>query len=183
MKTPETGNLKLSKATFAGGCFWCMQPPFEKLDGVKSVVVGYTGGRDQNPSYDEVCSGTTGHYEAVQVTYDPAKVRYETLLKIFWENHDPTDHEGQFADKGSQYKAAIFYHDEAQRILAEKSKKDLEDSCKFGVAITTAILPAQEFYPAEEYHQDYYKKNSEHYKRYKIGSGRAEFLEEYWGNR
>jgi peptide methionine sulfoxide reductase msrA/msrB len=172
---------KYETATFAGGCFWCMEPPFEKLDGVSDVVAGYTGGKVANPTYEEVSAGHTGHYEAVQITFDPSKITYSELLETFWRNIDPVDRSGQFADKGAQYKTAVFYHSEAQRLDAEKSKKALGDSGKFKQPIATLILPAVKFYRAEEYHQDYYKKNANHYNRYKVGSGRAGFLENTWG--
>jgi peptide methionine sulfoxide reductase msrA/msrB len=168
-------------ATFAGGCFWCMQPPFEQVDGVTGVVVGYTGGHVLNPTYEQVSSGTTGHLEAVQVTFDPAKVTYVKLLDVFWHTIDPTDKGGQFADKGTQYHSAVFYHSEEQRVEAEKSKAALGASGRFQKPIATAILKAVVFYPAEEYHQGYYKKNVLHYTAYKQGSGRESFLLKTWG--
>lgn len=164
-------------ATFAGGCFWCMVPPFKKLEGVSEVIAGYTGGHIENPTYEEVCSGETGHYEAVRIKYDSNIVNYEKLLSIFWSQIDPTDPEGQFFDKGSQYQTAIFYHDEEQRKLAEDSKSEIEREGIFNGPIATKILKASEFYPAEEYHQDYHLKNPEHYKGYKIGSGREAFIQ------
>ena len=166
-------------ATFAGGCFWCMVQPFAKLPGVQEVVAGYTGGHVERPTYEQVCSGRTGHYEAVQIVYDPAIVSYEKLLDTFWAQIDPTDPSGQFADKGSQYKTAIFYHDEAQKETAEESKAALDKSGRFGRPVATQLLPAVTFYPAEEYHQDYYKKNPEHYHRYKAGSGREAFIKKH----
>ncbi len=169
-------NPRSALATFAGGCFWCMVQPFAKLSGVRSVVAGYTGGHVASPTYEQVCSGRTGHYEAVQVSYDPDVVSYEKLLDVFWEQIDPTDPQGQFADKGSQYKTAIFYHDEQQRAAAEESRSALDRSGRYGRSIATQILPAVIFFPAEEYHQDYYKKNPEHYHRYKVGSGREGFI-------
>ena len=169
-------------ATFAGGCFWCMVPPFENLDGVLDIKSGYIGGNTQNPTYREVSTGKTGHYEAIQITYDPEKVTYVELLNIFWRQIDPTDASGQFADEGSQYQTAIFYHDEEQRVLAEESKEQLQQEGIFEDLIVTKILPATEFYPAEEYHQQYHLKNPEHYQMYKIGSGRAGFLKKIWGN-
>ena len=169
-------------ATFAGGCFWCMVPPFENLDGVLDIKSGYIGGNNQNPTYREVSTGKTGHYEAIQITYDPEKVTYVELLNIFWRQIDPTDASGQFADEGSQYQTAIFYHDEEQRVLAEESKEQLQQEGIFEDLIVTKILPATEFYPAEEYHQQYHLKNPEHYQMYKIGSGRAGFLKKIWGN-
>ncbi|MBI1976261.1 MAG: peptide-methionine (S)-S-oxide reductase MsrA, partial [Candidatus Omnitrophica bacterium] len=182
------GSLRLNakensqKATFAGGCFWCMEPPFEQLDGVTKVISGYTGGRKKNPTYEEVCSGSTGHLEAIQVTYDSSKTSYAELLDIFWRSVDPTDAVGQFADKGTQYQTAIFYHAEEQRKLAEMSKQELAHSGKFDQPIVTQIRPAGEFYPAEEYHQGYYLKNPEHYKSYKYGSGREPYLKKMWRN-
>lgn len=167
-------------ATFAGGCFWCMEPPFEKTRGVIDVIVGYTGGHGDNPTYEQVSSGTTGHYEAVQVTYDPEKVSYLELLDVFWRQIDPTDDGGQFADRGSQYFTAIFYHDQEQKKQAEASKEALAASNIFDKPLITAILPAVTFYRAEEYHQDYYQKNVIQYSRYKNGSGRSEFLKEFW---
>ncbi len=168
-------------ATFAGGCFWCMVAPFEEMRGVVRVLPGYSGGHKENPTYKEVCSGDTGHYEAVQVTFDPSKTPYEKLLDVFWRQIDPTDRGGQFHDRGSSYRTAIFYHNELQREKAEASKKDLSDSKRFGVSIATQILPASTFYPAEEYHQDYHKKNPAHYQQYRRGSGRDAFIEKYWG--
>jgi peptide methionine sulfoxide reductase msrA/msrB len=168
------GEFKL--ATFAGGCFWCMVPPFEELKGVHEVLAGYIGGRTKNPSYEQVCSGNTGHYEAVQIKYDPEIIKYEDLLDIFWCQIDPTDPNGQFFDRGSQYQTAVFYHDEEQRELAEVSKRALEAEDRFSKAIATKIIKASEFYPAEEYHQDYHLKNPEHYKSYKVGSGREAFI-------
>ncbi len=171
------------KAIFAGGCFWCMEPPFENIKGVIDVIAGYTGGRTENPTYREVSSGKTGHYEAVEVTYDPEQVSYEQLLKVFWRQIDPTDDGGQFADRGTQYFTAIFYLDKQQKKLAEASKQALDDSGIFDKPVITAILPATKFYRAEEYHQDYYKKNILHYSLYKAGSGRAEFQKNTWENR
>lgn len=170
----------MAVATFAGGCFWCMEPPFQKLDGVKEVIAGYTGGDVKNPTYQQVSSGRTGHLEAAQITYDPNVVSFETLLATFWRNIDPTDRGGQFADRGSQYETAIFYHNDEQKKLAEESKKKLEESGKFDRPIVVKILPATVFYAAEEYHQDYYKKNPLHYNSYKVGSGRAGFIERFW---
>ena len=167
-------------ATFAGGCFWCMEPPFENTEGVVEAVAGYTGGHVENPTYEQVTSGTTGHYEAVQVTYDPEKVSYKQLLDVFWRQIDPTDDGGQFADRGTQYFTAVFYHDEEQKKEAQQSKKELDGSDIFDKPVITAILPAKTFYRAEEYHQDYYKKNAFHYSSYKIGSGRAGFIKETW---
>ncbi len=171
----------LRTATFAGGCFWCVEADFEKVDGVVEVVSGYTGGSKPNPSYKEVSGGGTGHLEAVQVMYDPDRINYEELLDVFWRHVDPTDASGQFVDRGSQYRPAIFYHDDAQKRLAEASKQKLEASGRFNRAIATEILPLGEFYPAEDYHQDYYKKSTLRYKMYRSGSGRDQFLEKVWG--
>ncbi len=169
-------------ATFAGGCFWCMVQPFDRYDGVLSVISGYTGGHKENPTYEEVCSGTTGHYEAVQITFDPAKISYEQLLDIFWRQIDPTDPGGQFYDRGDSYRTAIFYHNERQKQLAERSKQELEASGRFQKPIVTKILPAGPFYEAEEIHQNYYKKNPFHYTRYRIASGRDAFIAKHWGD-
>jgi methionine-S-sulfoxide reductase len=177
--TQET-TKKLKKATFAGGCFWCMQPPFRKLEGVIEVVSGYAGGKKPSPTYEEVSSGRTGHFEAVQITYDPDKISYETLLDTFWRQIDPTDAGGQFADRGTQYHTAIFYHDDEQKRLAEESRKRLEASGKFKTPIRTEIRPYTTFYPAEEYHQDYDRKNPERYHEYKVLSGREPFIEKTW---
>lgn len=165
------------KATFAGGCFWCMQDAFEGLEGVINVVSGYAGGHKQNPTYEEVSSGTTGHYEAVQITFDPSRVSYSHLLDFFWGQIDPTDSGGQFADRGSQYQTAIFYHNEEQRVLAEKSKAELEKSKRFNKPIATKILPFTTFFEAEEYHQDYHRKKAVQYQLYKKGSGREKFIQ------
>jgi peptide methionine sulfoxide reductase msrA/msrB len=172
---------RLEKATFAGGCFWCMEPPFEKLDGVKEVVSGYTGGHKVNPTYGEVSSQGTGHLESVEITYDPSKVSYEKLLDVFWHQINPTDDGGQFVDRGSSYKSAVFYHNEEQKRLAEESKKRLEQSGRFDKPIVTEIRPAGPFYRAEKYHQDYYKKNPIRYKFYRWNSGRDQYLEKVWG--
>lgn len=169
------------KAIFAGGCFWCMEPPFEKLEGVSEVISGYTGGNKAKPTYEEVSSGTTGHLEAVEVIYDPAKVNYEELLQVFWRQIDPTDAGGQFVDRGSSYTSAIFYRDETQRRLAEESKTKLEQSGRFDRPIVTEIRPAGPFYRAEEYHQDYYEKNPIRYKFYRFRSGRDQYLANVWG--
>ncbi|HSB03597.1 MAG TPA: peptide-methionine (S)-S-oxide reductase MsrA, partial [Thermodesulfobacteriota bacterium] len=172
----------LQVATFAGGCFWCTESDFEKVPGVGKVVSGYTGGKKENPTYEEVSSGTTGHVEAVQVYYDPSKITYEGLLDYFWKHIDPTDPGGQFVDRGSQYRSVIFYHDEEQKRLAEKSKEELSKSRKFDKPIVTEILKFTKFYEAEEYHQDYYKKNPFRYKFYRYGSGRDQFLKKVWGS-
>ncbi len=163
-------------ATFAGGCFWCMVKPFDRYDGVLEVISGYTGGHRKNPAYEEVSSGTTGHYEAVQIRFDPSKISYEELLNVFWKQIDPADPGGQFADRGSQYKTAIFYHNEKQRKIALRSKEMLERTGKFSRKIATEIIKAREFYRAEEYHQDYYKKNPMRYEMYRQGSGRGEYI-------
>jgi peptide methionine sulfoxide reductase msrA/msrB len=168
-------------ATFAGGCFWCMVHPFEEMPGIEKVVSGYTGGHKENPTYQEVCSDTTGHYEAVQITFDPELFPYRRLLDLFWQQIDPTDPGGQFHDRGSSYRTAVFYHNEGQRQEAEASKRELEMSGKFDKPVATAILPASAFYPAEEYHQDYHKKNPVHYSMYRRGSGRQAFIERHWG--
>jgi peptide-methionine (S)-S-oxide reductase len=174
---------KLEKATFAGGCFWCMVPPFERLDGVVSVTSGYTGGQKKNPTYEEVSSGTTGHAESVQIIYDPSKISYGKLLDVFWHNIDPTVKDRQFCDVGAQYRTAIFYHNEAQKKSAEESKTALERSKQPPGPIYTEIVPATQFYKAEEYHQDYYKKNPVRYKLYRWNCGRDQRLKEIWGDK
>ncbi len=171
----------LKKAIFAGGCFWCMQPPFDQVPGVMATTVGYTGGDKPNPTYEEVSNGRTGHLEAIEVSYDPDATDYNQLLSIFWQTIDPTDTGGQFADQGVQYKTAIFYQDEDQRKGAEASKNTLAASGRFKKPIVTQILPARPFYPAEEEHQKYYKKNVLHYQLYKKGSGREDYLKQTWG--
>ncbi|MBY0008119.1 MULTISPECIES: peptide-methionine (S)-S-oxide reductase MsrA [Priestia] len=167
-------------ATFAGGCFWCMVKPFDEQPGIIKVVSGYTGGHKENPTYKEVCSETTGHYEAVQITFDPEVFPYEKLLELYWPQIDPTDAGGQFADRGDSYRTAIFYHNEHQKELAEESKQQLEASGRFSEPIATQILPAKPFYEAEEYHQGYYKKNKFRYAMYRRGSGRDRFIKENW---
>ncbi|KAF0219733.1 MAG: peptide-methionine (S)-S-oxide [Geobacteraceae bacterium] len=179
---PAAGERRLEKATFAGGCFWCMEEPFDRLPGVVSVTAGYAGGHKKNPTYEEVSAGKTGHAESVQVVFDPAKTSYERLLDIFWRNIDPTVRDRQFCDVGNQYRSAIFYHSEAQRQSALKSKGALERSKPFKEPIVTEITPAAEFYPAEEYHQHYYKKNPIRYKFYRQGCGRDKRLKELWGS-
>jgi peptide-methionine (S)-S-oxide reductase len=169
-------------ATFAGGCFWCMEPPYDDLDGVISTTSGYTGGHKQNPTYEEVSTGTTGHTEAVQVVYDPKRISYERLLEVFWRNIDPVTPNAQFCDHGTQYRSGIFYHDAAQRRLADESKRALEASGRFKAPIVTEIVAAGTFYPAEEYHQDYYKKNPIRYKFYRASCGRDRRLAELWGD-
>jgi peptide-methionine (S)-S-oxide reductase len=168
-------------ATFAGGCFWCMEEAFEKIEGVVSVTSGYTGGHKPNPTYQEVSAGITGHAEAVEVLYDPAKVTYEKLLDAFWHNIDPVVPNQQFCDVGGQYRSAIFYHDEVQKNAAESSKSALEQSKRFHEPIVTQIVAGSQFFPAEEYHQDFYKKNPFRYKAYKYNCGRAQRLSDLWG--
>jgi peptide-methionine (S)-S-oxide reductase len=177
---PVSGN-KTEKATFAGGCFWCMEPPFDKLEGVISTTSGYAGGHKENPTYKEVSSGTTGHTESVEVIFDPTVITYERLLEVFWRNIDPTAKDRQFSDVGTQYRSAVFYHNDSQRRLAQASKEKLEKSGTFELPIMTEIVPAGAFYRAEEYHQDYYKKNPIRYKLYRLGSGRDRFLKRVWG--
>ena len=175
-----SSNPDVKKATFAGGCFWCMEKPFEKTEGVISVVSGYTAGTTENPTYKNYGAG--GHIEAVEIVFDPTKVSYEKLLDIFWHQINPTDPDGQFVDRGREYSTAIFYHDEEQKKSAEISTKKLADSQVFDAPIVTPILPASTFYQAEEYHQDYYKKNPVRYKLYRYGSGRDQFLDNVvWG--
>ena len=169
------------QATFAGGCFWCTQADFEKLPGVVKVVSGYTGGNKENPTYEEVSSGTTGHVEAIQVYYDPSKITYEELLDFFWRHVDPTDPGGQFVDRGTQYRSVIFYHDEEQKRLAEKSKETLNRSGRFDKPVVTEIIKFTKFYEAEAYHQDYYEKHPLRYKYYRYASGRDAFLAKEWG--
>ena len=172
---------RTAQAIFAGGCFWCMEPPYDKLPGVISTTSGYIGGQTKNPSYQQVSAGTTGHTEAVQVVYDPAKVSYQKLLEVFWRNIDPTTPNAQFCDHGSQYRSGIFYLDEEQRRLATASRTALERSKPFREAIVTEITAATTFYAAEDYHQDYYKKNPLRYKFYRANCGRDSRLEQLWG--
>ncbi len=176
----KQGNVP-AKATFAGGCFWCMEEAFEKVPGVASAKSGYTDGHVKNPSYEAVSAGGTGHTEAIEVLYDPSVISYEQLLKVFWKNVDPTTQNRQFCDPGTQYRPAIFHHDETQRRLAERSKSSVMGSKTFSAPITTPIVKASVFYAAEEYHQDYYKKNPLRYKYYKWNCGRAQRLAELWG--
>ena len=173
---------KNASAVFAGGCFWCTESDFEKVDGVIEVISGYTGGRVKKPTYKEVSAGGTGHLEAVKVIYDPAKISYEQLLDYFWRHVDPTDPGGQFVDRGAQYRSAVFYANETEKRLAQKSKQRLSASGHFNKPIVTDILPLKEFYPAEDYHQDYYKKNPIRYNWYRYGSGRDQFLEKNWAD-
>ena len=172
----------LRSATFAGGCFWCVESDFEKVDGVTEAISGYAGGQKDNPTYEEVSAGGTGYAEAVQVLYDPEKVSYKALLEVFWRHVDPTDAGGQFVDRGSQYRTAIFYSDEEQKRLAEESKKELEESGRFDKPIVTEIVSLKKFYRAEDYHQDYYKTHALRYKYYRWNSGRDQFLQKVWGD-
>ncbi len=172
----------VAKATFAGGCFWCMEPPFDKLDGVISTTSGYIGGKKQNPTYREVSAGGTGHAEAVEIVYDPEKITYAQLLEVFWRNIDPLTPNRQFCDRGSQYRSGIFYHNKEQQRLAEASKRALEESGRFRKPIVTEVVAATQFYPAEDYHQNYYKKNPLRYKYYRYSCGRDQRLEELWGD-
>jgi len=180
---PARAEQALKTASFAGGCFWCMEGPFDKLDGVVSTTSGYAGGQKKNPSYEEVSAGGTGHAESVRVVYDPGKVTYERLLEVFWHNIDPLARDRQFCDTGNQYRSAIFYHDEEQRKAAEASKTALEASGKLKGPIATQIVAADEFWPAEDYHQDYYLKNPIRYRYYRAGCGRDGRLKEIWGER
>ncbi len=175
-------NLPPAKATFAGGCFWCMEEAFEKVEGVVSAISGYTGGQVENPTYEQVSAGGTGHTESIEVTYDPSKVTYKQLLEVFWRNVDPTTPNAQFCDHGNQYRTAIFYHDENQKQLIDESRQRVENSKTFPESIVTEIAPASVFYSAEEYHQDFYTKNPIRYKFYKWNCGRAQRLEQLWGN-
>jgi peptide-methionine (S)-S-oxide reductase len=172
---------RIETATFAGGCFWCMVPPFEALPGVVSVTSGYTGGFKKNPTYEEVSAGKTGHAESIQIRYNPATITYSRLLEVFWHNIDPMTPNRQFCDWGSQYRSAIFYHDDTQKRLAEESKRELEQMPAFKGKIVTEIVPLKEFYRAEEYHQDFYKKNPTRYHEYRTGCGRDKRLKELWG--
>jgi peptide methionine sulfoxide reductase msrA/msrB len=176
----RSDEMALEKATFAGGCFWCMVEPFDEQEGIIDIRSGYTGGNSEHPTYKEVISGDTGHVEAVQITFDPDMFSYKRLLDLFWQQIDPTDDGGQFKDRGESYKTAIFYHNETQKEQAIQSKKDLSESGRFSNPLVTEILPALPFYEAEEYHQDFYKKNAFRYALYKRGSGREEFKRIYW---
>ena len=173
-------DAQVAEAVFAGGCFWCMEEAFENVGGVVSVISGYTGGRVPRPTYEEVSGGGTGHAESVQILYDPSKIGYAQLLEIFWRNIDPTTRDQQFCDSGSQYRSAIFYQDDTQRRLAEESRRTIERTKSFKEPIVTEIVPAGDFYPAEDYHQDFYKKNSIRYKLYKWNCGRAQRLAQLW---
>jgi peptide-methionine (S)-S-oxide reductase len=176
----EAAAGRTARATFAGGCFWCLEPPFDKVEGVISTEVGYTGGHTEDPGYEEVSAGGTGHAEAIRITYDPGRVGYRRLLEVFWRNIDPTQADGQFCDLGDQYRTAVFYHDEEQKRLAEASRQELLAEGKVP-EVHTEIEPAGPFYPAEDYHQDYYRKNPLRYKFYRWNCGRDQRLEELWG--
>jgi peptide-methionine (S)-S-oxide reductase len=177
----DTDKSQYQTAIFAGGCFWCMEPPYDNLDGVISTTSGYTGGSKKDPSYKEVSRGVTGHAEAVQIIYDPTRVSYDELLNVFWHNIDPTNANGQFCDWGNQYRSEIFYQDAEQEKLAKQSKSALIESKPFDAPVVTEITQASTFYPAEDYHQDYYQKNPVRYKFYRYGCGRDKQLEELWG--
>ena len=181
LQDADPATTGLAKATFAGGCFWCMEPPFDKLEGVLSTTSGYTGGAEEDPTYKQVSAGRTGHAEAVEVVYDPSKIGYRELLNVFWRNVDPTTPNRQFCDAGSQYRTAIFFHDEGQRRLAEETRREIEASGQLPGPIVTEIVPAGPFWPAEDYHQDYYLKNPIRYKVYRTGCGRDRTLERLWG--
>jgi len=178
---PAASDKTTATAIFAGGCFWCMEPPYDELTGVVATTSGYTGGQKLNPTYQEVSAGGTGHFEAVQIAYDPTKVSYEKLLEVFWRNVDPLDGGGQFCDRGDSYKTAIFYQNEEQKRLAERSKTEIEQ--RLGKKVATPILPAATFYAAEDYHQDYYMKNPLRYKYYRYSCGRDQRLEKLWGKK
>ncbi len=182
IRIPQPTGARVEKATFAGGCFWCMEHPFDELPGVISVTSGYTGGRKKKPTYEEVSAGGTGHAESVQVVYDPSRIDYEKLLTVYWRNVDPTTKNRQFCDAGDQYRSAIFFHTEEQRRLAVQSKEALEKSKRFREHLVTEITPASEFYPAEEYHRQYYKKNPLRYSYYRASCGRDRRLKELWGS-
>ena len=179
----ERNNAVTARAIFAGGCFWCMEPPFAKLAGVQAIVSGYIGGHRENPTYREVCTGSTGHAEAIEITFDPDKISYEQLLEVFWMNIDPTDESGQFVDRGSQYRTGIFYLDEEQKRHAEVSRDQLVKSGHFTQPVVTEIVAATHFYPAEGYHQGYCKTNPVDYNLYRYSSGRDQFLAKVWGKR
>ncbi len=178
MKSEKSSGYE--EATFAGGCFWCMQPPFDSLSGVVDTIVGYSGGAEKNPTYEQVWQGKTGHAEAIRVVFDPKQISYETLLETFWINIDPTQKDGQFADKGRHYRTAIFYHSDSQKQKAILSRKKLGESRKFKKPIVTSVEQFKSFYMAEEYHQKYYEKNPIHYYNYKKGSGREDFIRKTW---
>lgn len=171
----------VKKAVFAGGCFWCMVQPFDSLPGIESVISGFTGGHVENPTYNEVVRGGTGHTEAVEITYNPDKITYGELVEIYWRQTDPTDASGQFADRGDSYRPVIYYSTAEEQKVAEESKQTLQETGPFSEPVVTSIEPIEPFYAADESHQDFYKKESAHYKRYSVGSGRVGFLEEHWG--
>ena len=180
--TPPAGPAPgLSHATFAGGCFWCMEAPFDAIPGVYATTSGYAGGKQKNPTYEQVSSGSTGHAESLQVAYDPARVRYEQLLEVYWHNVDPSDGGGQFCDRGNQYRPAIFYDGEAQKQAALDAKRALEASGRLGKPVVVQVVPLEAFYPAEDYHQDFYKKNPVRYRMYRSGCGRDRRLAQLWG--
>ena len=179
----DTQGTGFEKATFAGGCFWCMEPPFDQLAGVVSTTSGYAGGDEVNPTYKQVSSGRTGHTEVIQIEYDPAKVSYQKLLDVFWRNIDPTAADRQFVDIGKQYRSAVFYHNDKQKKLALASKDELAASGRFDKPIITEITALNAFYPAEEYHQDFYQKNPVRYKFYRYNSGRDQFIKKTWGGK
>lgn len=179
----ENDPTKLAKATFAGGCFWCMEPPFDKLAGVVSTTSGYAGGKVDHPGYEQVSAGGTGHAEVVQVVYDPDKVSYGELLRVFWQNIDPTTRDRQFCDVGDQYRSAIFYHDDQQKAEAAASLAALQESKPFAQAVVTQLAPLERFWPAEEYHQDYYRKNPLRYRYYRSACGRDQRLQQLWGEK
>ncbi len=181
IETAGRAAVTTERAILAGGCFWCMEHPFEKLPGVLSVTSGYTAGSKENPTYRQVSAGGTGHTEAVEIVFDPARVSYQQLLEVFWMQIDPTDAGGQFVDRGSQYRSGIYFLDAKQQHLAEESKRQLAASGRFTAPLVTEIVPAGIFYPAEDYHQDYYKKNPVRYKYYRYGSGRDRYLDKIWG--
>ncbi len=176
-------NLKLEKAIFAGGCFWCMQPPYDKLKGVVKTVVGYIGGKTENPTYEDVCDGVTGHAEAIEVTFDPSIVTYDQVLDLFWKNIDPTAFNRQFCDVGDQYRTAVFYYGDKQKKAAEESKKKWDESGRFGRKIVTQIAPAGKFYAAEDYHQQFYLKNPVRYDSYHAACGREQYLAAVWSKK
>lgn len=181
-KDPNTDLSQWEVATFSGGCFWCVEAGFEKYHGVKEVISGYTGGQQENPSYEEVASGNTEHIESIQVFYDPSQVSYAELVEFFWRQVNPTDDGGQFVDRGNQYTTAIWYHTDEQKRIAEESKTALDSSGRYDQPVITPIVPLQSFYPAEDYHQDYYRKNPVRYRWYRSGSGRDDHIEEIWGS-
>lgn len=172
----------MALATLAGGCFWCMVKPFDTFEGVNKVISGYSGGHTENPSYEEVCSDTTGHVEAVQIDFDETIISYEEVLNIYFKTFDPTDNEGQFYDRGEHYRPVIFYHNDAQKALAHQKIDALNQAHIFDKPVTTPVEPYRNFYPAEQYHQDYYKKNPVHYMQYQLGSGRKSFIERHWSD-